>query len=165
MEFFSSHLRVAIFLGNNMNQLKTRIIAIVMLALTSCALPTVIGDVLNDNSLLVGAFAYQATVEIIERAEDTQGRAGRILRYTDKATDLLGADEPVTIAALHQAIYVLIDWDSIPDIDEPLIKDLLTAIRNRLEQEVENVAGMTPETEVSLLHVVARIRSAADYYA
>ncbi len=145
-----------------MNRIRTIIAAVLMLAVTACA---TVESVLNDNSLLAGVAAYKATTEIIERAEDPQARAKRILIYTEAAANIVDSAEPVTLQAVYEAVFESIAWDQIPPADRPLIEDLLSAIRDRLAEEVEQFAILTPETEVSLLHVISRIRSAAGFYA
>ena len=122
-------------------------------------------QVLQDNTLIAGVAAYTATNEIIERSEDPAGRAQRILLYTDAVSELVSADTPVSLDAVYDAIHGLIDWEQIPPVDRPLIEDLLQAVRDRLAQEIEQSIALDNETEVSLLHVIDRIRMAALFHS
>lgn len=131
------------------------------LALLSCATP----GTQSDSTLLAGVIVYKATAELIERADDQADRAGRVLRHTETIEALLDADEPISIALLHQAIHIAIDWESIPPIDRPLVEALIEVIRARLEQETSGAQLLTPGTVVNLRHILTRIRSAAHFYS
>jgi hypothetical protein len=154
-----------------MKQTIYRVFALTLiLMLTSCssqgrAIINGVGEVLNDNSLLAGVAAYTATNEIIERSDDPQGRASRILAYTDAVIELVSDEQPVSLDGVYAAVHGLIDWQRIPPVDRPLIEDLLSAVRDRLAREIEQSIALSPETEVSLLHVVKRIRMAAEFHA
>lgn len=138
-----------------------RVLILLLLAIPSCT----VMQALNDHTLIAGIAAYKATGEIIEAAEDTQARAQRIIRYADLAADLVDSSEPVSLEAVHVKMLEAIDWGAIPPADHRLIEDLLLAIRVKLEEEVTEYNVLTPESQITLLHIIKRIRSAAEYYA
>lgn len=135
--------------------------ALVLMALMACSTVT---DVLNDNTLFAGIAAYKATSRIIERSDEPQARAQRIITYTEAATRLVDSDTPVTLEQLYQHVHVLV-MSQVPSIDRQPAEDMLDALRDQLAQEIDEFVTLTPETEVSLLHVISRIRSAAEHYA
>lgn len=141
--------------------MKNYLISLAWLALVGCS---AVSSVLNDYTLIAGAVAYKATAELIELTDDRSARATRILRYTDAAMEVVDSSQEVTLDALYQTVYDMIDWDRIPRQDHVLVNDLLIAVRDRLAEEVDEVTTLTPETEVSLVHIINRIRSAAIYY-
>lgn len=138
------------------------IVITLSLLMLSCA---ALSDFANENTRIAGALAYSATVELIERSDNPGERAARILEYTDSAITIIEADESVTVTVLHQAICVLIDWDAIPPVDRPLVNDLLLAVRDKIAEKIDQGEELTPETEVSLLQIIGRIRMAAEFHA
>lgn len=138
--------------------------AVLALALVGCSTFQAVGEALTDNELIAGVIAYKATSELIQESDDPQGRAERIILYTDAVMDILDNDSRGTLDTVYQSVYELIDWESIPEVDHRLIEDLLIAVRDKLAEEAEDFAILTPETRVSLQHIVARIRDAADYH-
>lgn len=140
--------------------MKKLLLLAAMLALTSCQ---AVQDVLNDNTLLTGVAAYEATEWIIEAAEDPEARARRILAYTEAAVEIVDSSTPTTLASLHTYISGLV-MAQVPEIDRQPAQDMLDALRVRLAIEIDEYASLTPETEVSLLHVIQRIRIAAEHH-
>lgn len=136
-------------------------VALVALQLASCA---AVQEVLNDNTLLAGVAAYKATQAMLDRSSEPQARAQRILDYTDDVVEFLGDEHDVTIDLLYEYVHGLV-MAQVPDVDRQPVEDLLIALRDRLAEEIGELQVLTPETEVSVLHVIQRIRYAAQLYA
>jgi hypothetical protein len=134
---------------------------LIALHLAGCA---VVQDVLNDNTLLAGVAAYKATQAMLEQSGDPQARAKRILDYTDEVVGFLGDEEDVTINLLHDFVHGLV-MAQVPEVDRQPAEDMLLALRERLAEEIGEFEVLTPETQVSVLHVIERIRMAAELYA
>lgn len=145
-----------------MTRLSNLLIAVALAQLIGCA--TAVSDLLNDNTLFAGIAAYKATSTIIEQYEDPQARARRIVGYAEAATNLVDSSTPVTLDGLYDHVYVLV-MAQVPEADRPMAEDILEALRYRLAVEIDEFVTLTPETEVSLLHVISRIRMAAEFYA
>lgn len=136
-------------------------VSILLLALLAgCATVT---TVLNDHTLLAGVAAYKATTFAIEESSDPVARANRILRYTDTAAEIIDSEAPTTLDSLHEYISGLV-MAEVPPIDQVPAQDLLESLRVALAREIDEFAVLTPETEVSVLHIIVRIRAAAEYY-
>lgn len=145
-----------------MNLIERSFAAALLLFLVGCG--TAVSDLLNDNTLFAGVAAYKATTEIIERADDPQGRANRILTYTESAMALVDSDLPVTLNTLYIHVHGLV-MGNVPDVDRQPVEDILDALRESLAREIDEFVTLTPNTEVGLRHVITRIRMAAQFYA
>ena len=138
-------------------------LALAVALLVSCAPGD--GNLLGNHELIAGVAAAKATVEIIERAENQQARAARILIYTATAEELVDSSKPVTLQDVYQAVHDAINWEAIPPIDRMIVEDLLQAVRDSLAREAERFAILSPEAEVSVIHIIRRIRETASFYA
>lgn len=128
--------------------------------LSSCA----VVDVIEDNTMVSGLVAYQASRELIEAADEPMERARRVILYTEAALRLVDADQTVTIDALYDEIYQLIDWNAIPPQDRFIVEDLLVLVRARISEEINRNVAMSAEQAIALRHVIERIRIAAEQF-
>ncbi len=152
------------------------LVALVLVLLPSCAALDAGVAMISDHTLIAGVVAHKATGEIIERASSSdhselfnselkRARARRIICYAELAADLVDGSTSVSLNSLHQSLLEHIDWGAIPPADHQLVEDLLLKVKEQLEKEIVEYNVLTPESQITLMHIIERIKNAAEFYA
>lgn len=101
-----------------------------------------------------------ATDKIIKESPE---RALRVLEQVEKARALVTNPEPVSIAALDQAVKESIDWRKLDAADRVLVSAILIEARERLEYEI-GAGVLDADQRVKVMAVLDWIDQSARRY-
>lgn len=118
---------------------------------------------LKDNRAVTLLGIDQATLRVIERADDPQQRAQRIADIAVDAIAFVSAEEMATVDTVLSLVTDRAQWDKLSVADERLVRQLINLAAAEISERIES--GIISETDkVFVIDVLTTIESAALYY-
>lgn len=104
----------------------------------------------------------QATMRVIERADDTEDRADRILELVSDIEESVSDEDEVSLDFLFDRVKERIDWDELSRANESLIEAVLLEAETRLEERIEESNALSKEDRVKINTFLSWIKDTAE---
>lgn len=104
----------------------------------------------------------QATMRVIERADDTEDRADRILELVSDIEESVSDEDEVSLDFLFDRVKERIDWNELSRANESLIEAVLLEAETRLEERIEESNALSKEDRVKINTFLSWIKDTAE---
>lgn len=118
----------------------------------------------SESKSIMQVTTNQATMRVIERADNEESRADRILALVSDIESSVRDEDEVSLDFLFDRVEERIDWDELSHASESLIKAVLLEAETRLEERIEESDALSSEDRVKIKTFLSWIKNAAESY-